>query len=239
MSMRLIHLHLAALAAVALAATATGDTIHLREGGGTGFTDATFDDTYLAQYPVTDWDTNFGTTDKVLGRPSYAHGLLAIKDLFTLLPKIKDGKTLKIQSATLHVYSMYSVTGYDMLVYRMLTDWLPNAAGANETHATYNQRDVAAGLSWAAGSFGAADYTAENFASQPWNTYGKDIPVDVTALLQDIYAAGVNYGFYTVSSSGTYNINFCSSEKTTPNYRPSLEIGYEYVGSSGTVLFVH
>jgi hypothetical protein len=83
---------------------AAEETIHFREGGGTGYTDVLFDDTYISHNPA-DWVTSGDATwiqasgSKVL--------LLAIKDLFTDVPATSGGCDIQINSATLHLFRHY------------------------------------------------------------------------------------------------------------------------------------
>ncbi len=62
--------------------------------------------------------------------------------------------------------------------------------------------------------------------------------VDITALMRDIYASGVNAGFVIVptSSSGTANLSsaWYSSDPTMTDLgtRPVLEMTYHYAGTS-------
>lgn len=85
------------------AGQAAEETIHFREGGGTGYTDVTFDDTKI---DTPQESATYGDASSLQVLHSGGHvvySLMAIKDLFVELPKTTGGQTIDIKSATLHL----------------------------------------------------------------------------------------------------------------------------------------
>jgi len=210
------------------------ETIHLREGGGTGYTDVTFDDTHLDNLGIYQDDTagnegNVYVTSREIG-------LLAIKDLFTELPATSGGCDIQINSATLYLtrYNSGSSSDY-MRVYRCTTDWLPDPAGSNEDDVSFDHAEKSESTTWASGDFSSSDYDDSVCDTSSWvDSYNEVAEIDVTNVLQEIYDAETNYGFVLLPSSGA-SLNFRSSEQGTASRRPSLEITYEYVGTTYTL----
>lgn len=221
---------------------------------GTPVTQATFDDTYLQTGgSASTLAANFGSAGSLQIRTTSSglvnFGIIAVKDMFTLVPPTDNGNPIVINSAKLHLASSGSNqgAGYTVNVRRITTDWLENDAGDNENRASGNKRNaltpgaaLSDGDSWAGGSgnYGSADYTATNavlgadFANAVFGAYKA---IDVTGIVTDMYNLGVNYGF-SVSTGVVQDgfVNIRASEDTLlpgthETFRPVLEINFSYV----------
>ncbi|RPI60189.1 MAG: DNRLRE domain-containing protein, partial [Planctomycetaceae bacterium] len=211
-------------------------TVLFREGGGTGYTDTAFDDTTLSGTV----DTADGSNANLLPRNStgvnYKISLLAVKDLFTLLPQTSGSDVLSISSAKLHLFRYNSGSSSDTIyVDRTTSNWLLDSAGSSEADVTFLHRDKSADLHWAGGSdFSSADYTTTNEVSSAWvDNYNQEKVLDITSLMQDIYSTSTNYGF-TIRTDASGGISLRSAENTL-SYRPVLEITYDYVPTGYTL----
>jgi len=204
------------------------ETLHFREGGGTGYVDVTFDDTWLdSAYPS---DTH-GTSSNLQVDSSRKTGLICIKDLFTELPATTNGLDIVIESATLHVFRYQGSGSVTVSIYRCTTDWLPDPAGSNENDCNYSYKEASESTSWANGSFSSSDYDTSTVDTGGWtDTYNEEVEIDVSDVMADLYDAGVNYGM-VVKASGA--VSFYSAERSEST-RVSLEITYHYGGGSAT-----
>ena len=198
-------------------------TIHFREGGGVGYTDVTFDDTYTDSYYEND---TRGASSNMSISGSRKHGLLAINDLFTELPKTTSGKTIVIQSATLHLFRYNSGSSSDTLnIYRCTTNWLLDSAGSNENDCCHAYAEKSESTTWDSGDFSSSDYDSANGVSGYWvDDYNEGCELDVTDVISDVYDEQTNYGIVLKSSA---TITHRSSENSQ-SLRPSLEITYYY-----------
>lgn len=249
------------VAGTLFAASAPASTVvYLQDvGGNSGFTfnstpvtQATFDDTYLQTGGSgSTLDDNFGNKSSMNIRTTSSglvnYAILAVKDLFTIVPASSGGNGIILNSATLYLASSGSSqgTGYTINVRRITTDWLANPAGDNDTRASGNHRNATTlganlidGPGWASTNYGSSDYTATNaalgvdFAN---STYGAYKPIDVTNMVKDMYTLGVNYGF-SISTAIVQDDNAIirSSEDTLlvgthETFRPVLALDYSYV----------
>ena len=84
-------------------ADATEETIHFREGGGSGYTDVLFDDTWITYSPAADNTHGNDSYNGIKVSTSIA-SLIAVKDLFTGLPLTSGGCDIRINSATLYLF---------------------------------------------------------------------------------------------------------------------------------------
>ncbi|RPI60917.1 MAG: DNRLRE domain-containing protein, partial [Planctomycetaceae bacterium] len=205
-------------------------TTMFREGGGTGYVDTTFDDTMLIGASDTTYGANWVVTIKNGTDAENKIGLLAVKDLFTLLPQTSGGAAINVTSAKLHVFGYVGTTGDTISIDRMTSNWLTGNAGSNEGDTSFLHRDKSADLHWAGGDFSSSDYTTTNEATGSWNgSYQVEIVFDITGLVQDMYSTSTNYGFAIRTSNTSVQDSFYSSESSTPlAIRPSLEITYNY-----------
>jgi len=216
-------------------AFATPQTKKFREGGGTGYVNVTFDDTFIVYNPAD--DTTHGTQDfDGVQCSSSQVTLIAIKDLFTQLPKTTGGQTISISQAKLHLFRYNSGTSSNVIsVYRLTTNWLPGSAGTNENDVSGMHSDKSANVHWASGS----NFSSSDYGSSPCNTgywvsnYNEECQIDVTAVVAKIYDVSTNYGMVLFANA---TISGRASEHST--YRPILEVTYDYVGS-GYVLTVN
>ena len=208
----------------------TTGTIHFREGGGTGYTDVTFDDTYIKSYPATDDTYGNLSYDGIYARDDASYervSLIAVKDMFTELPPTTGGKDIVITSAILYLYRYQGSSSTTVYVNRVTTDWLADPAGSNENDVSGEHAEKSQSTDWASGDFSTSDYDTSTTESQSWSdTYNGEVAIDVTDVIDDIYDAGNNYGM-VVRSSGA-SIYARASEYGTSSYRPSLEIAYYY-----------
>ncbi|RPI60495.1 MAG: hypothetical protein EHM48_07140, partial [Planctomycetaceae bacterium] len=204
-------------------------TTMFREGGGTGYTATTFDDTWLTGASDTANGSNYLMTLLNGTGGNNKISLLAVKDLFTLLPQTSGGNAINISSASLHLIR-YTGTGTDTItINRMTSNWLTGTAGSNEGDTTFLHRDKSADLHWASGDFSSSDYTTTNEVSSTWvSNYREEKVFDITAMVQDIYSSSTNYGFAIRTSNASVQDQIYSSDNGTVDIRPVLEITYTY-----------
>ena len=219
-----------ALAAVLLllVAGAQAATIHFREGGGSGYTDVTFDDTEIDNYYPNDLrggNSNAGITNNAGHR---VRVLMAVKDLFTQLPATSGGADLQINSATLHL-TRYNTGGNSTVVsiYQVTTDWLPDSAGNNENDVNYNDSEDSSTTRWdGGGAWSSSDYDSAIVDTSNYvDEYDEACQLDITNVITELYDDGVNYGWVI---DGDASFKFRVSENSQAK-RPSLEIDYTYV----------
>ncbi len=181
-------------------------------------------------------------------------GLFGIVELFDTLP----AADLVVDSATLTLqFEAYPVGGEAVTVSRMLTEWLTGAAGTNQTTVT---ADSYSGIEWATNpntvitglgsglspySFGTADFTTTNQGSIAIvdgvnNIWGSQLDIDVTDVLDDLFASGTNAGFmieYTgaamkrIQDSGNNGANWTEDGSGSFAGGPTLVITYHYTGT--------
>ncbi len=235
----------AAVIAVSACPAVFADTIAWREGGGTTggvtYTDVVCDDTYTVP-----WDTSFHGSDEFLNAStssSFPPGqaiLIGWADLFTRVPATSGGHSIVIDCATLSCVT--GLTGTTALapitVARVQTPWLMGSIGGPGT----NEANVNAGYSdafnttrWASGgNFSAADWvSADAMLFTPSGITGWDKPftIDITTLMQDLFAGGANNGFAMVRPGGSFTIGSSEMSYGT-DYRPALQMTYHYAGAN-------
>jgi hypothetical protein len=210
-----------------------------------GWTHTRFDDAMLWPGMWGNW--NWGGVT-MLQSTANATPLLAVKDLFNLLPSTDgSGNALEIVSATLAMRQGNGWVGTppgpntsDLHIYRVTTNWLPNAPGLNQGVGTASGETnvgVINNAGWANEAFSTSDYTTTNATtvSPYYSIYHGEATFDVTPLVQDMYAAGKNYGmlFRVADYEGTVP-NWGSSESiarenlTAEQWRPGLIVEYNY-----------
>jgi len=232
----------ASAAVTALAAVAHASPVTVYLGGasttfnGNPVTVTPFDDTFI-EIGIGDGNLH-GNEDRMrLRRTSTGlvnNSLIAAKDMFNLLPKNDVAGTIQILDAKLHLYSAQAVgAGFVVEVYRVTTDWLPDAAGTNENDVSGLYAEHSSSTSWAAGGFSSADYDTGASSSVIWNgAYGGLHSLDVTALVAAMYSAEANYGFLlrTTTENNGVILSIRSSEFSIPaGGIPILEITYDRV----------
>lgn len=237
--------------AVGIAIASSADaavTKYLRQGetgGGTiafngnTTTAAAFDDAVITTgTSSSSFTTPNGTNSNVSIRTTSFtdQALLAIKDLFALVPASSGGGDIDIISAKLHLFANSAQPGdanATLAVRRVTSDWLLDTAGSNEDDVSGRYRRNSTTTNWAAGAggFGTSDYDAAA-ASITWtNTANAINTIDVTALVEAMYTAGANYGF-RISTSSVGLLSFRSSDHfqtASVSYKPVLEITYDYL----------
>lgn len=232
----------AAIGGLGLSADAA--LIQFREGGGDGFVDTRFDDTKIVlDNATTDAYGNDGNIMiNTYHRTYRGVGLMGIKDLFTLLPPTDDtANPIQINNATLTLtrYNQGS-SGLVLNIFRITTDWMPNAAGENENNVSGRYAINATETSWAGepGHFTDFDLDITQVAKANYVDSGT-VSIDITNIIQAIYDAGVNYGFAIVlekkDGQGGVFANFRGSEHGTIANRPRLAIDYDYVPEPASV----
>jgi hypothetical protein len=249
---------LSAVAACLIAGSALrAESFAWREGGGsagiTNFTDVTCDDTYLSYLPSGTRDNNYGTASTLnllhQGNGMKYQALFGWTDLFTLVPPTSGGQPIVIDSAVIRLKNHnnnVSVGPGACTIYRVTTPWLLSAAGSNETNVSWNERDMAGDLTWAAGGFDTADFTTVNAVGFTYPSYdmGAFMMLPVAALLQDLYDSGTNAGFVIRPDTpnalpGGINSSESDDYGWYPN-GPALLMEYHYGGaaSAGTTILV-
>jgi len=218
-------------------ASGSEETMHFREGGGTGYTDVTFDDTYLKVNPADDTTRGTLAYNGLQADSSTEVALIAIKDLFTELPKTTGGKTISITQAKLHLFRYQGDGSATVQVYRVTTDWLPDSAGSNETDVSGEHAEVSQSTDWASGDFSSGDYDGSLCCTGSWtNVYDGEAEIDITDVVADIYDNETNYGIVLKATGGILGR---ASEYATSSKRPSIEITYQYPGPTTYTLTVN
>ena len=223
------------------------DTVIFREGGGSGITNATFDDTYIVSSSAYD---NYGSANPLYARNlngNEAVILLSIKELFSLLPNHDGGgHAIVIDGASL-TFTNDTATSFvptDVTFYRVTSDWVTEAPGASQDDTNWARRDATAPLTWAAGSFSSADYASANAVQYTW-PIGANLQhsIDIAPIIEASYAAGGTGPWYGIALRLTYvetDLNHAirpySLEDGTASNRPTLEIDYHYTPEPATCL---
>ena len=204
------------------------NVIHFREGGGHGFTDVVFDDTQVASHSTTVRGNDSRMAARSWGVIGFETSLLAVSSLFSQLPKTDNAQTIEIKAARLYLTSDVTVgDGSEIHVHRMESDWLSGQASQSENNVDRMHRSISADDVWAGGEFSSADYSQDSSSVIWQGESGSKNVIDVTSLVQSMYAHQRNEGFAIVGSSDRVLIS--SSEHKLLDRRPSLEIEYKYV----------
>ncbi len=223
-------------------------TVIFGRGGAAGYGPDTADDVRIG---FSQWNNLTGN-----GSTEYAHFgnegtnggvvLMGFKDMFNLLSPTSDGKSLLIESASLELLTQVtSGAGSLVEINGMLTNWLVQAAGTNETNVHSDKCDIAGDVSWNGPdnfwSWGSDDYSSQNAAVETWtggwnalNTF------DITDLLQDAYDANENFGWVIRNTTGSAfgGIRIDQSESGGTN-TPKLTIEYSYEATALYTLTVN
>jgi len=236
-------------------AAPVGTFICFREGGGAGyFVDATFDDTFIhAPADVNDQTYGTGYNGVHLRRDENETGrtaLIAVKDMFTELPPSTGSNVIQINAATLYLYIEH--VDYDgggntgvVGIHRITNDdWLPDAAGSNETDVSGMHADKSALIEWADGSFSTADYDDAGgvtglVPSVAMANDGDEYAYDITPVMQDVYTAVRNNGLALVlRSPGWMWALYYASETPSLSLHPAIRIDYSYAPATWYTLTV-
>jgi hypothetical protein len=174
-------------------------------------------------------------------------GLLAVKDMFSLIPANNGSYDVTINKASLTLYRYLGPKDTPFSIARVTSDWLPQDAGVNQIHVSglWSTYDDGEGLymswvNWYDG-FSDEDYdtsTMLDVAIQD-GTGAAMQQYDITGLVEDMYAEGTNYGLAFIPEPGFvspdygtpadyYGIYFNSSDNTNEARRPVLQIDYQY-----------
>jgi len=216
------------------AGQAAEETIHFREGGGEGYTDVTFDDTWIMISPADDTTRGNDGYNGIEITASTKIFLLAIKDLFSELPATSGGCDIQINSATLHLFR-YAVGTSSIVVsvYPTVTDWLPDDAGSNENDTTGQHAEKSSETHWGGGgNWSTSDYDDSVCNTGNWvDDYNEECELIITDVISELYSEAANYGI-VVRADGSLSGR---ASEASQSLRPSLEINYEYVGATYTL----
>ncbi len=215
------------------AANAQTTTIHLQESSESGVTTATCDDTYLVS-------TTQGSNTEMKPQVDSKWAAIAFKDMFTLIGETPGDVVVELATLSL-VASSTAGSGQRVYCDRIITDWLANAAGTNESNVTSAYTDDANSTPWSGGGFSLAnDADTSERAELETGTWVVSYNVfndfDVTDMVQAMFSTGTNYGF-TVHSDAS-EIKICSSEHTS-RHHPKLTIEYSLVDPNMVALTVN
>jgi len=201
-------------------------TVKFREGGGSGYVNVTFDDTWIAFSPVDDNSHGNDTYNGIIATTGKA-SLIAVKDLFARLPKTTGGCQIQIGQAKLHLFRYNAGSSSNVIgIHRLTTNWLPGSAGTNENNVSGQHAVKSADTHWAGGNFSSGDYDTSVVSTGAWgDNYVQELVYTVTNQVSDIYSAAVNYGL-VVKANGSIS---GSASESTDGPRPILEIAYAYV----------
>jgi len=213
------------------AAHAAEETIHFREGGGEGYTDVLFDDTRIFYSPADD-TTRGNEGYNGIQCSSSEISLIAIKNMFAELPATSGGCDIQISSATLHLFRYnQGSSSITLSIYPVVTDWLPDNAGSNENDVTGEHAEKSSTTTWYSGDWSSSDYDSSVCDTGSWvDSYNEECEIDVSDVITEIYSDGTNYGMVVYADG---SITARASENGS--YQPSLEINYEYVGTTYTL----
>jgi len=216
----------------ALGATASAETVSFRHGGGAGYDNVTFDDTYV---DVVFEDNNYGSEGSLQTKTNYGPNviryiLVGVKDLFTELPAPTSG-TMVIDNATLTMTQMLTAVNV-LSIRRVTSDWMTGPAGTNQLNVSGGERDMAADLLWADGDdFGPDDYTDDGGSeSLTPGSNGAAHNWDVTEMVQDMYDLDENYGWTIFKPEYGGDVPKYASTEDTRFTPPSLTIEYHVEG---------
>ncbi len=253
-----VSVSLAVVLAVLVSQVAFADSIYLRPGGNSGggayglsggsgiiYTDVTIDDTRT----VNGDPTLYGIATEMRCNASTEVALIGWADLFTLLPTTNAGNSIVIDCATLHLISKINLasTVYKspdtMTISRMTTQWLTLAAGSNQNNVNYAMSNIASNVTWSAGSIGAGDWTTTDAVTFPVGSlvaYDYSFaPINITALMQDVYNSGVNAGFSIVASATPatedgriWASEAAGNEMSANQTSEALDITYHYASTA-------
>jgi len=215
------------------------DAISLYEVDTYGDTATPFDDAFLEDGSNTNYGNPGWPYEMFLrSAPPLRIGVLGIKEMFTLLPRTDSGDALTVISATLSVRRRSGDSGDTIYANRCVTDWLPDAAGANEDDVSGMYSEMSSMTSWASGGVSDADYDSIHESSSPWSSdYGARVGVDVTDIVQDMYDSGINYGFVLSTDD---EISLHQAEGATYyESGPRLTIIYAYEPMPSATLIVN
>jgi hypothetical protein len=200
-------------------------TKKFREGGGSGFVNVTFDDTYITFSPAD--NTSHGTETSGIIADTGKCALIAVKDLFTQIPATSGGCNIQISNAKLHLFRYTGSSSTTVSVNRLTTNWVPGSAGTNENDVSGQHADKSADLHWAGGNFSTSDYDTSVVTTGAWgSSSNQELIYTVTNQVAGIYSAGVNYGLVVRANAA---IAGRASEYSTSSRRPQLEVTYRYV----------
>jgi len=207
------------------------ETIHFREGGGEGYTDVTFDDTWVFYDPADDTTHGNDSYNGIRAGGSRI-ALIAVKSLFTELPATSAGCNIQINSATLHLFRYNTgSSSVTVSIYPITTNWLPDSAGANENDVSGENAEVSESTTWASGDWSSSDYDSSVCNTGNWvDSYNEECELDVTDVIADIYDNDVNYGMVLHADGAIIG----RASENSSN-KPSLEITYEYISSGYTL----
>ncbi len=210
-------------------ASGGGGTITFRDQDGSdpNYTAAVFDDTYLDTGGSTDHgsaltidaqDTS-GNPDKVI--------LIAVADMFNSSVMGGEYNQIDVTSATLTLTRYAGDSGDTVSAQRCVTDWMVGTAGTNESNVDGTYSDVGSTTTWASGDWSASDLDATETATHVLaGDTNEKIILDVTNIVQDIYASGSNNGFVVRCDGTSQRLRIRASEQTTSSRDPSLQIVY-------------
>lgn len=215
-------------ACLLLTTGADAASVNFREGGGAGYVDLTFDDTYIVASPADNTTHGYQGEDGLqmakFGGVNAKVAILGVKDLFAVLPKTTGGLEMQVQAASLHLFGQDASSGQTVYVNRLVTDWMPDPSGLNENDVSGIYSHVYQFEPWSSGAFSSEDWSATVTRSSSWQEgEGAETIVDVTALLAGIYASGRNYGFVLTCDEG-----YITARASEHADRPILGVTYSY-----------
>jgi hypothetical protein len=200
-------------------------TVKFREGGGSGYVNATFDDGWIKYNPADDSPHGTDGYNGIVCSPSQV-SLIAVKDLFTQLPKTTGGSQIGISQAKLHLFGYQGSTSLVLSIYRITTNWLPGSAGTNENNVSGQHAVKGTDTHWASGgNFSTSDYDATVVSTGYWTGYNVDASYDVTQQITRMYDVSQNYGMLLMSNGTIAG----RASETGGSTTPYLEISYYYL----------
>ena len=239
---------LAIVAVLAIGSGAFADVIGLWDGVTTnnpGDTVTPIDDTFIHRLNASQNGTATTLQLQTNSGPNpVKYILIGFKDLFTELPGTSGGGTIVINDAALQL-SANGLSDGPVAVATLVTPWLLNAAGTNETNVTGEHSDLANTTPWAGGAnFTTADLdvTGSTTTNVPALNGGLS-DWDVTTIVQNMYGSTVNNGFVLWGPQFNNVPKFNSTEAIAGWGHPKLTINYDYESAApipepGTLLLL-
>jgi len=227
-----------------------------------GYVHGSFDDVWMHGPTPQNDDINHNDTGLVaMAAADYSRcSVVAVKDLFTLLPITSGGEKIAIHKAKLVMYKIMMSPTDDWpwgglpnwphyRIAKVTTDWVYEDSGSNDTRITAMHLDGPGGsVGWASGyiSFDDWEEGTNMLIPHPSETGGPfpdgmRIPVQVTEAMERIYTTESNYGVVFLPQDPTDpeldNSSYWrakiyhDSEAQTMALRPEFIIDYDYIPS--------
>ncbi len=215
------------------AAVLSAATIIIEEGGAGGAVDLDFEESEIRSYTSETFGSNQTLYPYFTSTASNSVAVIQIPGLISCLDGLEGEDTLVIESATLSLHAGGSASG-GAEVRRLLHAW---------TESGVNRDFTGAGTGWANVTFsptpgnGDVGNKVGNLIGGYVGSWNHENAFNITALVQEAFAEGVDHGFAIISESSD-GISFGAADHSYLG-KPSLTITYrvEVASTPETVTF--